>query len=104
MKILNSSGISSFGGINFVLEEFVNLGLDKLLTAYLPELPSQSQYSCKDILFTYWSIILCGGDCAEYVSCNLRDSFSKNPFLKVPSPDRLLERLKQLGGSLQKEP
>lgn len=96
MKILNSFPISSFGGINFVLEEFVGLGLDKLLTACLPDLAAQSQYGWKDILFTYWSIIMCGGDCAEDISMNLKEGFSKHPFLKVPSPDRLLGRLQQL--------
>ena len=96
MKILNSSPISSFGGINFVLEEFINLGLDKLLTDFLPDLPLQSQYSWKDILFSYWSIIMCGGDCAEDISMNLKESFCHHPFLKLPSPDRLLGRLKQL--------
>lgn len=96
MKVLNSSPISSFGGINFVLEEFVRLGLDKLLTAYLPALAAQSQYSWKDILFTYWSIIMYGGDCAEDIAMNLKESFCKHPFLKVPSPDRLLRRLLQL--------
>jgi len=96
MKVLNSSPISSFGGINFVLEEFVKLGIDKVLVKSLPDLPAQCQYSWPDIFFTYWSLLLCGGDCAEDVSINLKNGFRNNPFLKVPSPDRLLDRLKEL--------
>jgi Transposase DDE domain group 1 len=96
MKIINSSPISAFGGLNFVLEELTQLGIDNLLKQELPTLPSQCRYSWKDIFFGYWSILFCGGDCAEDISINLKPGIKNNPFLKVPSPDRLLDRLKEL--------
>ncbi len=102
MKVLNSSPISSFGGINFVLREFNQLGINNLIRHSLPKLPSQSKYKWEDILYSYWSILMCGGDCAEDISTNLRYSFKNNPFLKAPSPDRLLSRLKDLSAPSKK--
>jgi len=102
MKVIKSSGISPFGGINFVLEELNTLGLGKLLQEGLPVLSKQSKYTWKDIFFTYWSVFFCGGDCAEDVSINLKPGISPNPFINLPSPDRLLERLKGLSEPVDK--
>lgn len=95
MKILNSVPISSFGGLNFVLQEFEKLGIGAYLDKELPALASQSQYSWKDIFFSFWSLFFCGGDCAEDLAGNFKASFT-HPLLKVPSPDRVLERMKAL--------
>jgi hypothetical protein len=96
MKILNSSSVSSFGGLNFVLKEFDNLGLDKVFNHHLPFLPAQSKYSWKDIIYSLWSLFYCGADCAEDLNINIRAAFKDNPYIKVPSPDRVLSRLKEL--------
>lgn len=96
MKVLKSSTISPFGGINFILEELKKLKVDQLLKDNLPKLCSQSRYSWKDIFYTYWSIILCGGECAEDIDINMRAFFANNPYFNLPSPDRLLDRVKQL--------
>lgn len=96
MKIIQKSQITSFGGINFVFDELLKLKIDKVLDSCLPQMPSQAKYSWKDIFFSYWSIFLCGGDCAEDISKNLKSVFINNPLVKAPSPDRLLERLKDL--------
>jgi len=96
MKIVNSVPISSFGGLNFVLEEFERIGLGCFINSELPELPSQSKYSWKDILYSFWSLFFCGGDCAEDLSINFRASLNANPFVKIPSPDRVLNRMKSL--------
>jgi hypothetical protein len=101
MKILNSPAISPFGGLNFVIEEVIKLEINKLIEDNLPVLPKQSTYSWFDIFMSYWSIFFCGGDCAEDLSINLRDSFKNNPLLNVPSPDRVLSRLKSLAVSSQ---
>lgn len=95
MKILNSSAVSSFGGLNFVLKEFEDLSIGSLLNDSLPILPRQSKYSWKDIFYSYWSILFCGGDCAEDISINLNKSLN-TPYINCPSPDRLLNRLKEL--------
>lgn len=96
MKILKSSQISSFGGLNFVLEAFNKIGLDKFIETHLPELPEQSKFSWKDILYSYWSVFFCGGDCAEDISVNLKSGLKNIPFIDPPSPDRILNRLKEL--------
>ena len=73
MKILKSSHISPFGGLNFVLEEFEKQNIGSLLQKFLPVLPNQSIYSWKDILYSFWSIYFCGGDCIEDLGGNFRD-------------------------------
>jgi hypothetical protein len=96
MKLLNSSQITSFGGINFVLAEFENKGIGEMINNHLPRLAVQSKYSWKDIFYSFWSVLLCGGDCAEDLAANFKNSFQSNPFINIPSPDRVLERMKQL--------
>ncbi len=96
MKIVNSSPISAFGGLNFVLRELDSLGVDVLLQKHLPKLPSQSIYSWKDILYSFWSIFFCSGDCSEDISIHLKDTLNNTPFVKAPSPDRILNRMKEL--------
>ena len=96
MKILNSKNISPFGGINFVIDELDRNNIGKNLNGFLPKLGPQSQYDWRDILYSYWSVFFCGGDCAEDLSGNFKPSLSQSPVLKVPSPDRVLNRLKEI--------
>jgi hypothetical protein len=70
--------------------------LGNLLNENLPCLPVQSKYQWKDILYSFWSIYFCGGDCIEDLSGNFYHHLRQNPFLKTPSPDRVLERFKKL--------
>ena len=96
MKVLNSYQISPFGGLNFVLSEFDKAGIGQIVNNHLPSLPKQSKYYWKDIFYSLWSVLFCGGDCAEDLAVNFRKSFQHNPFNKVSSPDRVLERMKDL--------
>ncbi|HLS11624.1 MAG TPA: IS1380 family transposase [Flavobacteriaceae bacterium] len=96
MKVLKSNSISAFGGLNFVIEEFDKKRLGKILNENLPKLSAQSQYDWKDLLYSFWSVFFCGGDCAEDLSGNFKPNLSQSPKLKVPSPDRVLNRLKEL--------
>ncbi|MBU2951833.1 hypothetical protein KO493_14125, partial [Tamlana agarivorans] len=96
MKIINSPHISPFGGLNFVLEEFENKKIGQILQDHLPLLPNQSKYSWKDILYSFWSIYFCGGDCIEDLAGNFRHHLKNNHVLNVPSPDRVLDRFKEL--------
>ena len=98
MDILKSSPISPFGGLNFVLEAFDKLKVGEFLDKNLPTLPKQTRYSWKDIFYSYWSVFFCGGDCAEDLAINLKQSFKSNPRLNIPSPDRILNRMKSLAG------
>ena len=96
MKVLNSNYITAFGGLNFVLNTFDQKDIGNLLNKELPSLGAQSSYDWRDILYSYWSVFFCGGDCAEDLSGNFKPNLSQSPFLKVPSPDRVLNRLKEL--------
>lgn len=96
MKILNSPDISSFGGLNFVIKEVIDLKINNLINSSLPVLPVQSKYNWFDIIMSYWSVFFCGGDCAEDLSLNLKYTFRNHPVINLPSPDRVLERMKSL--------
>ena len=96
MKTLKSHTISPFGGYNFVIDELDKQGIDKLLFKNLPLLPHQSKYSWKDLIYNLWGIYFCGGDSIEDLSLNLKGSYGRNPKIKSPSPDRVLNRMKEL--------
>lgn len=96
MKVIQNSTISPFGGLNFVLKEFDRLNINDLLNSSLPELSANSQYKWNDILYYFWSIYFCGGSCIEDLGANLKNYLEPNPFIKVPSPDRILSRFKEL--------
>lgn len=101
MKVIKSESITPFGGLNFVFDEFEKIGLGRFINKELPNLPAQSKYSWKDILYSFWAIFFCGGDCAEDLSGNFKASLSTNPFVKIPSPDRVLNRMKDLAEPMQ---
>ena len=96
MKILKPSHINPFGGLNFVLQEFENKKTGKILEEHLPKLPAQCKYSWKDIVYAFWSVYFCGGDCVEDLGGNFHHNLKHLPFFKVPSPDRVLDRFKEL--------
>lgn len=96
MKVLFSNPINPFGGLNLVLKSFKESGIDHLIEESLPSLPAQSKFQWADILFSFWSIYFCGGDCIEDCGKNFRHFFRSCPLFKVCSPDRVLFRFKQL--------
>ncbi|MEP1488117.1 MAG: hypothetical protein ABJK28_06790 [Algibacter sp.] len=96
MKTLNSTDISPFGGLNFVLQEFENKKIGHLLKEHLPLLPNQCKYSWKEILYSFWLIYFCGGDCTEDLAGNFHYHLKDNRFLNVLSPYRVLDRFKEL--------
>ncbi|RUT79936.1 IS1380 family transposase [Ancylomarina longa] len=96
MKIQQSSHLSPFGGLNFVLEEFENLQINEILDANLPKLATNSYYTWKDLIYSFWSIYFCGGSCIEDLNDNFKNFLKDTPFMHVPSPDRILSRFKDL--------
>ena len=96
MKVLNSSHISPFGGLNFVIEELDQLGASSIFNSNFPTLSPQCQYNWRDLLYSFWSVIFCGRDCAEDLAGNFREVLAHNPTLSTPSPDRILKRMKEL--------
>ncbi|WP_346855313.1 IS1380 family transposase [uncultured Draconibacterium sp.] len=101
MKVINSLPVSAFGGLNFVIKEAIDLKVNKLLNTSLPDLPKQCKYNWFDIVMAYWSVFFCGGDCAEDLSINLKEGFRNTPLINIPSPDRVLDRLKSLSDTPQ---
>ena len=101
MKVINSKPVSAFGGLNFVIQEAINLNINTLLNTNLPALPKQCKYNWFDIIMSYWSVFFCGGDCAEDLSINLKQGFRNTPFINIPSPDRVLDRIKSLSDTPQ---
>ena len=89
MKIVNSSKITPFGGLNFVLSEFEENKIGHLIEQHLPTLASQCKYSWKDLFYSFWSVLFCGGDCAEDLAVNFKSFFGNNPYMQLPSPDRV---------------
>lgn len=96
MKVQKTTFLSPFGGLNYVLNELDKHGIADILDSYLPNLAPQSKYSWRDIIFSYWSVFFCGGDCAEDLDGNLKNTLKDLPHLSLPSPDRVLDRLKEL--------
>ena len=97
MKLIRSpQQITPFGGLTFVYQFLEHKRVGDLLNSYLIDLPSQSKYSWKDILYSLWSVPFCGGDCIEDLSVNLKLYLQNIPFFNVPSSDSVLRRLKEL--------
>ena len=51
--------VNPFGGLNFVIKEFENLGIGDLLEADLPALSPLCTYKWKDLLYSFCSIYFC---------------------------------------------
>lgn len=100
MKVINSDFINPFGGINFILNSFDELGLAAILDAHLPAMPSNAKYFWKDIFYSLYSVFFCGGDCAEDLQFNLNQGLANTPYLDLPSSDTVLRRLKQLSSPI----
>lgn len=101
MKVLNSLPVSSFGGLNYIIKEALDLKINSLLNNNLPVMAKQSKYDWFDVIMSYWSVFFCGGDCAEDLAINLKDGIQNNPLINIPSPDRVLNRLKSLSDTPQ---
>jgi len=102
MKITTSlENIKSFGGLNFISQEFDRLKLPELITEHLGERSLQAKYSFSDAIKNLWAITFAGGDCAEDIHTNLKDELLQIKNLKVCSPDTILRLQKLL--SLDKE-
>lgn len=96
VKILQSAGISGFGGMNFVADFFDKNGIGCLFNKLLPALPSQSKFSWRDVFYGLCAVYLCGGDCLEDLNHHIKGHFKNNPKLNLPSADTLLRRMSQL--------
>ena len=97
MKILNSSRVSAFGGLNFVLDEFERLGIGDSINNSMPVLPNQSQYSWKislrklygkenfwDLTSSGTDLYTWGSDARGYSFCSYTDWFLNPQYVNAP--------------------
>lgn len=96
MKVINSTPISAFGGMNFVFDYLDKKEIGDLFNRFLPELKNQSKYDWRDLFYSLYSIYFCGGDCIEDLQMHLKPHFQNNRLINFPSPDTVLRRLTQL--------
>lgn len=100
MKITTSiDNIKSFGGLNFISEEFKKLNLPELIQKHLGQRSIQAEFSYSDVIKNLWAITFAGGDCAEDIHTNLKDELVQIENLNVCSPDTILRVQKQLAFS-----
>lgn len=100
MKITTSlENIKSFGGLNFISNQFDSLKISDLIEYHLGKRASQAKYSYGDVVKNLWSIIFVGGDCAEDIQTNLKEELRPIENLKICSPDTILAVQKQLAGA-----
>jgi hypothetical protein len=93
---ISTNSINSFGGLNFISNEFDSLGLPDLITEYLGERSKLASYEYHDIVKALWMVLFAGGDCAEDVQENLKSELSNIDNLKLSSADTILRLQKQL--------
>ena len=97
MKVINSTEkINSFGGVNMVDERISNAGISQLIDDHLGSRSPQAEYTYSDVFKSLWHITLCGGDCAEDVNENLKETLRGLKNTNVSSADTLLRVEKQL--------
>lgn len=97
MKLTTSfENINSFGGLNFISDEFDRLNLGNTITSYLGKRSSLVTYQYSDIIKNIWMILFAGGDCAEDIHTNLKSELSSVQGMNVSSPDTILRLQKEL--------
>ncbi|MCK5539131.1 MAG: IS1380 family transposase [Bacteroidales bacterium] len=88
--------INPFGGINFVINEIKQSGIQELINNQLGSRSQQANYSYSDLILNLWSVFFCGGDCAEDINEHLKRFLESVPDNKVANADTILGVLKSL--------
>jgi hypothetical protein len=97
MKITYSSKkIKSFGGLNFTDTFLKSKNLYGFIDQNLGTRGPAAKYAYSDLIRSYLSLVLCGGECAEDISEHLRGELSQLRDFEVPSADSLLRMQKEL--------
>jgi hypothetical protein len=97
MKITTSfENINSFGGLNFISDEYDRLNLRNTITSYLGSRSVLATYQYSDIIKNIWMILFAGGDCAEDIHTNLKSELCGVQGMNVSSPDTILRLQKEL--------
>jgi len=97
LKIVKSHDtINSFGGLNFISDEFDKLKLSEIITNHLGLRSKLATYEYHDIVKNLWMIYFAGGDCAEDIQTNLKVELSNIKNMKLCSADTILRLQKIL--------
>jgi hypothetical protein len=97
MKITYSKeNINSFGGINFADQIIGNTSSFEIINQELGERGLRATYSYADLVRSYLLMTLCGGECAEDLTENLRNELENIKGFEVCSADTLLRMQKEL--------
>ncbi|MEC5164837.1 hypothetical protein RCH18_000559 [Flavobacterium sp. PL11] len=100
MKITTSlENIHSFGGLNFVSNEFKTLDFAQIIDNQLGNRSPFAQYSYSDILKNMWMIAFAGGDCAEDIQEHLKTELQNTIDMNVSSPDTILRVQQELASA-----
>ena len=102
MKITTSlENINSFGGLNFVSNEFKSLGLPQIINNQLGTRSPFAKYSYADVIKNMWMIAFAGGDCAEDIQEHLKMELGNTIEMNVSSPDTILRVQQELSSDTQ---
>ncbi len=102
MKVIKSTeNIKSFGGLNYISNEFNTLQLPSLIREILGSRSTYCDYQYSDVIKSLWLLFFSGGDCAEDIEEHLKAEFLSVEGLLVPSADTVLRVQKEL--STEKE-
>jgi hypothetical protein len=97
LKIVKSHDtINSFGGLNFISDEFDKLKLPEVITNHFGLRSRLATYEYHDIVKNLWMIYFAGGDCAEDIQTNLKVELSNIENMKLCSADTILRLQKML--------
>jgi len=97
MKITYSTEkINSFGGINFADQIIKQNCLYSSIDQSLGNRGVKATYSYSDLIRSYFLLILCGGECAEDITENLRAELEQVKDFDPSSADSLLRMQKEL--------
>ena len=95
-KIIKSPKIlNPFGGINFVFQEFNNIGLPQLIDSQLKKRGSKGLAN-SNLFLNWFGIFFCGGKVAEDIQNYLGDVLSQDPNFTKVSATTLLRGLNDL--------
>lgn len=96
MKVQQSNQlINPFGGIQFVLKQIREHGIDRYINEQLGSRGEQKIYSIADGLLSIHYSHLCGGSCIEDVN-TLNEHIGIHPGLRLPSADTALRIMQEL--------
>lgn len=97
MKITYSTDkINSFGGINFADHIIGKASLYTIIDQELGMRGEKATYSYSDLIRSYFLLALCGGECAEDITENLRYELEQVKGFNASSADTLLRMQKEL--------